>query len=83
MREHIEFYGRLKGLGRSKIKHELNKFVQQLELSEMIDKTPQSLSGDMKRKLWVVIALCGKSNVVFLDEPSSGKNQIDKMIIIA
>ncbi|XP_031638209.1 ATP-binding cassette sub-family A member 3-like, partial [Contarinia nasturtii] len=72
VREHIEFFGRLKGLRKTDINHEVNKYIQQLEMYKFIDKTSQSLSGGMKRKLSVVIALCGGSNVVFLDEPSSG-----------
>lgn len=73
VREHIEFYGRLKGLNKIKIKQEVQKYVQQLELSAMIDLRAQYLSGGMKRKLSVVIALCGESKIVLLDEPTSGK----------
>lgn len=70
--EHIEFFGRLKGLSKSEVKNEINKYVTQLELEPKRNELSQSLSGGMKRKLSVAIALCGNSRVVFCDEPTSG-----------
>lgn len=72
--EHIEFFGRLKGLRKSEVQSEVNKYVTQLELEPKRNTLSQSLSGGMKRKLSVAIALCGNSKVVVCDEPTSGKN---------
>jgi ATP-binding cassette, subfamily A (ABC1), member 3 len=43
-----------------------------LKLENKIDARAGSLSGGMKRKLSVGIALCANSKVVLFDEPSSG-----------
>uniref|UniRef100_A0A6E8W4G1 ABC transporter domain-containing protein n=1 Tax=Anopheles coluzzii TaxID=1518534 RepID=A0A6E8W4G1_ANOCL len=70
--EHIEFFARLKGVPRSKIKDEIRHYVQLLELEDKLKKQSHTLSGGMKRKLSVGIALCGGSKVVLCDEPTSG-----------
>lgn len=72
VREHIIFFGRLKGLNAHDIEDEVQKYVKLLELEPKIDAQSQTLSGGMKRKLSVGVALCGRSKVVLCDEPSSG-----------
>lgn len=72
VREHIEFFSRLKGLHKSEVDREVEKYVRLLKLESKIDSRSSSLSGGMKRKLSVGIALCANSKVVLFDEPSSG-----------
>lgn len=72
VREHIDFFSRLKGLHKSEVKSEVEKYVKLLKLEDKIDARAGSLSGGMKRKLSVGIALCANSKVVLFDEPSSG-----------
>lgn len=72
VREHILFYCCLKGLSSKAAEIEARKYVRLLELEGKENAMSATLSGGMKRKLSVVIALCGKSKVVFLDEPTSG-----------
>lgn len=72
VREHIEFYSRLKGLRDAEVQEEVIKYVKLLELEPKIDAMSSTLSGGMKRKLSVGVALCGGSKVVLCDEPSSG-----------
>ena len=50
--------------------------VDDLMLSDKLDTASKALSGGMKRKLSVGIALIANSKVVILDEPTSGKNLI-------
>lgn len=72
VREHILFYSRLKGLSSTAANEEVTKYVRLLELDSKINEMSQNLSGGMKRKLSIGIALCGQSKVVFCDEPTSG-----------
>ncbi|XP_042225445.1 phospholipid-transporting ATPase ABCA3-like [Homarus americanus] len=70
--EHIKFFSKLKGLSNAKAEAEVSSILEKLKLQDKIDATAKTLSGGMKRKLSVGIALCGGSRVVFLDEPTSG-----------
>lgn len=71
--EHIEFYARLKGVPAGKaLGAEVDRYVDLIQLTAKRNAAARSLSGGMKRKLSVCIALCGGSRVVFCDEPSSG-----------
>lgn len=72
VREHIIFFSRLKGLNNNEVEKEVEKYVKLLKLENKIDARAGSLSGGMKRKLSVGIALCANSKVVLFDEPSSG-----------
>lgn len=72
VREHILFYSRLKGLSRKAANEECEKYVRLLDLEAKVNEISQNLSGGMKRKLSIGIALCGQSKVVFCDEPTSG-----------
>ena len=46
--------------------------LNDIELYDVKDQIVKTLSGGQKRKLSVAIAMIGNSNVVMLDEPTSG-----------
>ena len=46
--------------------------MDMLKLNDKVDTKADELSGGMKRKLSVGIALAGGSKVVILDEPTAG-----------
>ncbi|XP_058116459.1 phospholipid-transporting ATPase ABCA3-like [Anopheles ziemanni] len=70
--EHIRFFARLKGVERKDIPKEIDHYVSVLQLEDKRHAQSHTLSGGMKRKLAVGVALCGGSKVVFCDEPTSG-----------
>ncbi|XP_062564160.1 phospholipid-transporting ATPase ABCA3-like [Armigeres subalbatus] len=70
--EHIKFFARLKGVEKKNIANEIQHYVKILELEDKINSQSHTLSGGMKRKLAVGVALCGGSKVVLCDEPTSG-----------
>lgn len=73
VKEHIIFFARLKGMkGKREIADEVRRYVNILELKEKVNAQTHTLSGGMKRKLSIGIALCGDSKIVMCDEPSSG-----------
>ncbi|GJQ67966.1 hypothetical protein Trydic_g16721 [Trypoxylus dichotomus] len=72
VREHLYFFCKLKGMRGAEIKVEIQKYIELLELVPKKNAKSSTLSGGMKRKLCVAIALCGKSKVCMFDEPTAG-----------
>lgn len=72
VREHIEFFSRLKGFDKNAVEMEVQKYVKLIDLEDKINAQSKTLSGGMKRKLAVCVAFCGGSKVVLCDEPTSG-----------
>jgi ABC-type multidrug transport system ATPase subunit len=82
VREHIQFFSRLKGLYQQMSYREAEDHVDQIikdvALYEKRNSFSKNLSGGMKRKLSVAIAFCGGSKVVLLDEPTSGMDPFSR-----
>uniref|UniRef100_A0A665VH39 ABC transporter domain-containing protein n=1 Tax=Echeneis naucrates TaxID=173247 RepID=A0A665VH39_ECHNA len=72
VREHLLFYAQLKGYSKDKIPDEVDRIIRILSLEDKGQARSKTLSGGMKRKLSIGIALIGDSKVVMLDEPTSG-----------
>jgi ATP-binding cassette, subfamily A (ABC1), member 3 len=71
--EHLIFFCCLKGMTNAQeLKQEVEYYTNLLELSDKTHEQSVNLSGGMKRKLSVAIALCGKAKICILDEPTSG-----------
>ncbi|XP_061455423.1 phospholipid-transporting ATPase ABCA3 [Rhineura floridana] len=76
--EHLYFYSGLKGFPAEKCPEEINRILHILNLQEKRFSLSKALSGGMKRKLSIGIALIGDSKVVMLDEPTSGMDPVSR-----
>ncbi|XP_057605512.1 phospholipid-transporting ATPase ABCA3-like [Hippopotamus amphibius kiboko] len=76
--EHLYFYCVIKGVPPEIRPKEINKMLTAFGLLEKSDALAKSLSGGMKRKLSIIIALIGGSKVVILDEPTSGMDPVSR-----
>ena len=79
--EHLRFYGRLRGLRGSHLEEEVDRKIAEVGLGPKKNVRSASLSGGMKRKLSLAVALIGDSRVVFLDEPTSGMDPFARRFI--
>ncbi|XP_068649279.1 ABC transporter A family member 7-like [Aristolochia californica] len=72
--EHLLFYGRLRNLRGKRLKHEVDECLKRLDLYEgnVGDQLAGKYSGGMKRRLSVAISLIGDTQIVFMDEPTTG-----------
>lgn len=71
--EHLRFFCTLKGIDdKEEVQRHIDEMLVDLKLEEKRHCNSCTLSGGMKRKLSVGIALVGGSKVVVLDEPTSG-----------
>eukprot|EP01038_Epipyxis_sp_PR26KG_P014727 gene14727-19795_t len=76
--DHLYLFSRLRGVPSDKIKSVVEGTIDQLELTPHRKKLAGRLSGGMKRKLCVAIALIGDPEVVLLDEPSAGLDPVSR-----
>ena len=67
-REHLNFYGAVRGVSAQRLPLMVNALLTNLALDEYADRVAGTFSGGNKRKLSVAIALIGSPPVVFLDE---------------
>nr|UOU03315.1 ATP-binding cassette subfamily A3-like 2 [Brachionus rubens] len=70
--EHIKLFAKIKGYSRKEIKEEIVNISTLVGLENDLEKKSKQLSGGMKRRLSVALALTGGSKVIILDEPTSG-----------
>ena len=71
-REHLAFYGRIKGLSGAALATAVDAGLEGVSLVEAGDRVAGAYSGGMKRRLQVACALMGSPAAVMLDEPSTG-----------
>ncbi|XP_072043597.1 phospholipid-transporting ATPase ABCA3-like [Amphiura filiformis] len=70
--EHLYFFAVLKDCPKAMVQKEIDRYITSLALEDKRHERSKNLSGGMKRKLSVGIALIGDSKIVMLDEPTSG-----------
>jgi ABC-2 type transport system ATP-binding protein len=71
-RENMEFHARLHGLSAHERKQRIDELLQYVELTKQADSMVDRLSGGMKKRASIVIALIHQPKVLFLDEPTGG-----------
>ncbi len=71
-------FARLRGVPEDLVYMVVDRTLDQLELTPHKFKLAGRLSGGMKRKLCVAIALIGDPAVVLLDEPSAGLDPVSR-----
>ncbi|THH18622.1 hypothetical protein EW146_g2403 [Bondarzewia mesenterica] len=72
VREHLQIYGRLKGLKRGELESNVTALTKATGLELYADRLASKLSGGNQRKLSLAIALMGNPSVVLIDEFSTG-----------
>jgi ABC-type multidrug transport system ATPase subunit len=70
--EHLRLVCKIKGLKESEIEDKIRKTLEIVMLTEHKDKMSKELSGGMKRKLSLAMAIVTAPKVLILDEPTSG-----------
>ena len=71
--EHLHLYARIRGIRNRH--NEVNGVIQRMQLRKFKHVQSRQLSGGNKRKLSAAMALIGSPPIVFLDEPSTGRER--------
>jgi len=76
--DHLYLFARIRGVPGDQVHNLVTQTIDQMELTPYKNKLAMQLSGGMKRKLCVAIALIGDPQVVMLDEPSAGLDPVSR-----
>ncbi|ORX36198.1 P-loop containing nucleoside triphosphate hydrolase protein [Piromyces finnis] len=71
LREHIEFFLSIRGYDSDDAKVYATQYINAAGLEEHQNKRVDDLSGGTKRKLSILIAICGYPERILLDEPTA------------
>ncbi|KAI8927014.1 hypothetical protein BC831DRAFT_399199 [Entophlyctis helioformis] len=77
-REHIYLYAAFKGVPREQWDPLANDRLQAVRLLAVADQATSTYSGGMRRRLSLVIATIGDPKIVFLDEPTTGMDPVNR-----
>lgn len=85
VQRHLEFFAALKGLPKAEIKTTARAVAKAVGLGsdEVYARNAGALSGGMRRRLSIGMALIGAPSVVILDEPTTGKNCLRDYIVVS
>ena len=86
MREHLMLYARIRGASSREINGWIQEAAELVKLDgDAFERCASGLSGGMKRRLSIALALVGMPRVILMDEPTTGidpenRHQIWKII---
>ncbi|NNF25379.1 MAG: ribosome-associated ATPase/putative transporter RbbA [Rhodobacteraceae bacterium] len=78
IRENLEFFGRMFGLGREDLQQRIEQLSRATALHPFLDRPAGKLSGGMKQKLGLCCALIHDPDLMILDEPTTGVDPLSR-----
>ncbi len=75
----VKLYLAARGFGRLKAKAAAEKALRTVGLGDAMDKLAYELSGGMKRKVFVAMAIASDADMIFLDEPTTGLDPFSRV----
>ena len=79
--DNLKFRAMLYSLTKKQFEDNLNFLTQNLQMTEILSKTFEKLSGGQKRKADIARALIHKPKVLILDEPTTGLDPKTRKIV--
>ncbi|CAG8563020.1 1691_t:CDS:2 [Ambispora leptoticha] len=77
-REHIRLYAGIKMIPAEEIEQLINERLAAVRLTKVADKFAGTYSGGMKRRLSMVISTIGDPQIIFMDEPTTGMDPLNR-----
>ena len=81
-RDNLRFFGRLQGLGGSRLKTRVEEVLELVGLEDRSTNPSKTFSGGMKRRLNIGIGLLHEPTLLILDEPTVGVDPQSRYAIL-
>jgi ABC-2 type transport system ATP-binding protein len=80
-RENLTFMGNMYGIPKPALQERVTELLDLLSLSDKADQVVSKLSGGLKRRLNIALALVHDPEILFLDEPSAGLDPQSRLLL--
>ena len=77
----LGYIAALKGMKSENISTEIEKVLEQVELSDCADKKIGGFSGGMKQRVLIASAILGNPDLIIFDEPTAGLDPKQRVTI--
>lgn len=79
--EHVKYYLMMRGFSMLEASERARKVIDDLDLKEYANTLCMKLSGGLKRKVLVAMAVATEADAIFLDEPTTGLDPIARRLV--
>ena len=79
--ENLKYFGTLYGLSKKEIDSKAKELLELMQIENKRNALAGSLSGGMKRRLSIAIALMHDPKLLYLDEPTAGVDPLSRMAL--
>jgi ABC-2 type transport system ATP-binding protein len=79
--DHIYYWCKIRGLNTEQAKVRAKEILEELELWPHKDKLTADLSGGLRQRVIIGIALIPNADLIFLDEPSIGLDPLGRRVV--
>ncbi len=79
--EQVKFLGKMYDMPSDRVRERANELLEALGLYSVKDRLARYLSGGMKRRLNIALALVHSPDIVFLDEPQAGLDPQSRVLV--
>ena len=76
--DHVYYWLRIRGMNKNESSTRATKVLQEFELYDARNRLAMYLSGGMKQKILVAMAMATDSKLLFLDEPTIGLDPVSR-----
>jgi ABC-2 type transport system ATP-binding protein len=76
--DHVYYWLRIRGVNKYESSERTKKVLRDFELYDVRNKLSMYLSGGMKQKILVAMAMANESKLLFLDEPTIGLDPVSR-----
>ena len=79
--EHLELFGKFKGLDKQTARSQAFEIIKNLELENEMKRKVGELSGGQKRRILIGLAFLGNPPLLILDEPTTGLDPVSRRAV--
>ncbi len=81
VREHVRYFLWMRGVSLSEADRRAYRIIRELDLEDYEDRICLKLSGGLRRKVLVAMAMATEADIIFLDEPTTGLDPLSRRLV--